>query len=456
MRNALLTAFGGPMGRYARHEGKWFDPLRWSLITGVGLFVVLALRQVPCVQTSSEDKVNAFIRLCYSDIAVAWTSQHFGDGVPPLGSDPMLHPPLLGLVLLGAMLLTTLLRPGDPGLERSSSQAIDLQLMQAQLFFAVMIVVLFISFLVVVVCVSYLGRGSRGGREPTWDGTLIALSPVVLASGLISYDLLAIALVALGLLHLVREQFPLAGILLGLAVGVSLLALPVLLAVVFTVALHGRHAQLRRLGIPAALTVAAINLPLLVWSPTTLLGFYRAEMSQQTGYGSLWFAGRMFGLEVRSAGSLGFMLTCLALVCLVLWILLRGLRPRLQVVIVLFLYPTVLLAPAVGPQTGLWLLFALVLARPLRRELVAFTVTQVLYWAAVWGYLAGSLSNNPNLYFLTLLFRVAVEVWILISCLREAAREPGVPVEEPPGAAQECTVRDDDPHVSVAVEESGR
>ena len=55
---------------------------------------------------------------------------------------------------------------------------------------------------------------------------------------------------------------------------------------------------------------------------------------------------------------------------------------------------------------------------------MAFTVTQVIYWAAVWGYLGGQLNSNPSIYFATIILRVVVEVWIFVSCLCDAA-DPG-------------------------------
>ena len=203
--------------------------------------------------------------------------------------------------------------------------------------------------------------------------------------------------------------------------GVSLLALTVIVAVAFAVALWDRRRQLVRFTLVALGTVVGVNLPVLLMNPVAVLEFYRAEMNKEVGYGSLLFAGRMVGWEVRSAGSLGFLLTCLALVCLMVWLYLRQHRPGAGTVVALFMFPTVLFGAAFGPQTSLWLLLALVLARPYRSELVAFTITQVLYWAAVWGYLAGHLSSNPNLYFLTLLFRAGVEIWIFTRCVRDAA-----------------------------------
>ena len=64
------------------------------------------------------------------------------------------------------------------------------------------------------------------------------------------------------------------------------------------------------------------------------------------------------------------------------------------------------------------------MGRPGRPEWVAFTITQVIYWAAIWGHLAGHLSSNPNIYFAAIILRIVVEVWIFVSCLRDAA-DPG-------------------------------
>lgn len=90
----------------------------------------------------------------------------------------------------------------------------------------------------------------------------------------------------------------------------------------------------------------------------------------------------------------------------------------------LFVFPTALFGATYAPQTALWLLLALLVGRPSRPEWAAFTVTQVIYWAAIWGYLAGHLNSNPNIYFATIILRIVVEVWIFISCLRDAA-DPG-------------------------------
>ncbi len=419
MRNALLPGLGGPMGRFARPGGMWFRPLPWTLAVASVLFIVLTLRQLPCVQTSGAATVNSFIRLCYSDIPIAWTGQHFEQGASPLGSDPMVYPPLLGLVLLVVIKVVPIVAGWGPTPSPGAEAIVN-----AEVFFALTALVLFLCFLGLVVCTSLLGRGSRGTRAPTWDGMLIAASPVVLASGLISYDLLAVFLVAYGLLQFTRGRIAVAGIVFGLAAGAATLSLVAALAVALAIGLRGKVSQLGVFVGGTVGTVLAINLPLLLHSWPVLFNFYRLEITKPLGYGSLSFAAQLFGWQVREAGALGFLLACIVLSAIAAWAYVRRLRPRVGTLVAVFLFVVALFGPTYTPQTALWLLFALVLARPGRTELVAFTSTQILYWAAVWGYLAGHLKDGTagNVYFLALLVRVAVEVWLIGACLADASR----------------------------------
>lgn len=433
MKNALLEGLGGPTGRYARRSGLWFNPIPWSLLVATVTFFILALRQIPCVQTSETQAVNAFIRLCYSDIPLSWTSEGLAQGALPFGGERMNHPPLLGFVMLGTVMLARAVgAPVDVNL------AVQAQLDGARVFFGLAAVVLFASFLAWVLCMSRLGRGSDQGRRTTWEGMWVAASPVVLAAGLISWDLFAIALSAFGLLYVTRGRLAEAGIVLGLAAGAGTMAIAVALAVALAIGLRGTLRNLAAFSLGAGLTFAVVNLPLIIYDWSAVAAFYHGEITKDAGYGSVFFLPDAFGFQIRAAGSLGFLLTLLALALVASWLYLRGLRPRVGTVVALFVFPTALFGPAYPPQTALWLFFAVLLARPWQRVRLPFVITQVAYWAAVWAYLAGHLNpsynGHLNLYFLALVLRVAVEVGIVVSCLRDAAhpsrdrlRSPDVP-----------------------------
>jgi len=375
MKNALLEGLGGPAGRYARRSGLWFDPLPWSLLVATVLFVVCSLRQIPCVQTSETVRVNAFIVLCYSDVPLAWNSSGFAFGAHPLDGGQMQYPPLLGLLLFVVIGISGLL-----GAPVGKSLGVQAQLDGSQVFYAVCMVLLFACFLLWVLCQTFMGRDSRGGRYRSWDGMWLAASPVVLASGLVSWDLFAVSLAALGLLLFSKGRLVLSGVVLGLAVCAGLMAIAVVLAVALAVVLRGRAGQVGKFLGAAAATVALLHLPLLILNWEAVARYYQGEATKNLSYGSLFYLGKLFGWEVRAAGSLGLMLTVLLLVIVAAWLYLRGHRPR--------------------------------------------GGTLVVLWAAVWGYLGGQLNSNPNIYFATIILRVVVEVWIFVSCLRDAA-DPG-------------------------------
>ena len=419
MNSALLEGFGGPAGRYARRSGPWFDPLPWSLLVATVLFVVCSLRQIPCVQTTEGVRVNAFIVLCYSDVPLAWSSSGFAFGAHPFDGGQMQYPPLLGLLLCVAIGISGLL-----GAPIGASLGVQAQLDGAQVFYAVCMVLLFACFLLWVLCQTFMGRDSRGGRYRSWDGMWLAASPVVLASGLVSWDLFAVSLTALGLLLFSTGRPVWSGIVLGLAVCAGLVAIAVVLAVTLAFALRGRAGRAGAFLGAAAAAVALLHLPLLILNWEAVAGYYQGEATKNLSYGSLFYLGKMFGWEVRAAGSLGLMLTALLLVIVAAWLYLRGHRPRVGTLVVLFVFPTALFGATYAPQTALWLLLALLVGRPSRPEWAAFTVTQVIYWAAIWGYLAGHLNSNPNIYFAAIILRIVVEVWIFISCLCDAA-DPG-------------------------------
>ena len=415
MNSALLEGLGGPAGRYARRSGIWFNPVPWSLLVATALFVVCALRHLPCIYSAGRNRADAFIMLCYSDVPLAWNGSGFAVGRHPFDGGQLLYPPLLGLLLLGTILLARGL--GAPVADSSAEP--PAQLDGAQAFFIIWMVVLFACFLVWVLCQSLLGRDSRGGRRHTWDGMWVAASPVVLAAGLISWDLFAVALTAAGLLLFSRVRLVEAGIVLGMAVCAGLLAFTVVLAVVTAIILRGRARQVGRFLVPVAVAIVLLHLPLLIQDWGAVAGFYQGELTKNLSYGSLFYLGHLFGWEVRAAGSLGLMLTALLLAVLVSWLYLRGHKPRVGTLVALFVFLTVLFGATYTPQTALWLLLALLLARPGRVEQVAFTLTQLIYWAAIWGYLAGHLNSNTNIYFAAILLRVGVEIWIFLACLRD-------------------------------------
>ncbi len=417
------------MGRHAKPTGPWFNPLPWTILVASGLFAVLSLRQTPCIQTDATNPIDGFIRLCYSDIPLIWTGQGFGLGSPPFGGDTMLFSPVLGVLLLAAVKLSGML-----GATISPDADVQVQLDGAQVFFAVNAVLLFVFFLAWVVSMTLMGRGSRGTYR-TWDGMLVAAAPVVLAAGLIHWDLLPIGLSALGLYQFSRRRIIEGGIILGLAAGAGTVPIVIIVAVAVCIGLRGRGTHLVQFLVPAVVTWVVVHLPLILRDWRSVIAYYQGQVSGEASYGSVWFLIEVTGAKIRFAGYLGFMALLVALVVTIAWLYAKHLRPRVGTLVGIFVFLTCLQGAAFSPQTALWLLFALVLARPLRFEYLLFTVVQVGYWFAIWGYLAGHLTaaknGPPNLYFVAIGLRVAVDLWLIFMFYRDILRPVGDPLRAP-------------------------
>lgn len=431
--NAMLPRLGGPMGRHARPRGVWFDPRPTIVLAATVLFVILFLRHIPCVQTDAANAVNAYIRVCYSDIQTTFLSQGFGQGRSPLGADSLLFSPLIAVIIL----LTRKVSSGIFHAPVTRSADLQAQIDSSLTFLALTTVGLFICFVIASLAMSYLGRDARVGR-PSWDGMLLAASPIVLASGLISWDLVPIAFTLLGLVQFARGRVFESAIILGLAASAGTMPIAVVLAITVACGLRSGWRTALRFGLTSVATFMLVHLPLLIDNFDAVYAFYHQEINKQTGYGSIWYLASLLGAPTRDTGSLAFLLLVAFLGILIAWLYVSGKRPRIGSLVAVVILAATILGPAYPPQASLWVLVAVILARPFRPELIALTVAEVGYYLAIWGWLGGALTTNQSgpylLYWLAIALRAGVQAWILVESMldivrpaRDALRSPDAP-----------------------------
>lgn len=420
MDNALLPGLGGPMGRHAAGRGPWFAALPWAFAVGTALFLLLFLRHTQCVQTDAAVQINSYALLCYSDIQGTFLGQGFGLGATAFSGETLAFSPLTGVAILVAARAAALLgAPIAPG--ASLQDQVDASVA----FFGVTVVGLFLCFLILVIATARLGRR---GRAPSWDAVLVAGSPIVFAVGLVSWDLLPLAITAIGLAFYARGRSLESGIVLGLAACAGTMPFIVVLAVTVAAGLRGGARQALTFAVPAVVTAAAVHLPLLLDDAGKVFGFYHQEIHKEAGYGSLWYLMSLLGRPLRHAGSLGFLFLALFLAVLVAYLYVSRRRPRVGSLVAVMILAATLLGPSFPPQTSLWVMLAVLVSRPLRQEWVAVSVAHVAHYLAVWGWLAGSLTVGQlgpyGLYWGAILARASVEAWVLVSSLTDIV-DPG-------------------------------
>lgn len=416
----MVPRLGGPMGRHAVPRGLWFNPTLWVLLVGTGVFLLLFLRHTPCVQVSADNPINAYIRACYSDIQTTYLSQGYGQGAPALNGQELVFSPLTAALVQLTLLASTWVfgAPAYPG--ASLQDQVDASVV----FFALTAVALYVCLVVALLCLVGLGRSSRG-RTPSWDAMLVAASPVLLAVGLINWDLFGIALTCLGLLLFARRGVIEAGLVLGLGACASVQGIWIVAAVAAACALRSPTRTMLKFVVPAVGAFLMVHVPLLLANWRVVYLYYHGQIAQEAGYGSWWYLLTLLGVPLTEIGPLAYVLLVSGLCILLGWLYVTRRRPRVGALIAVVLFASALMTPAAPPQTALWLLVALVLSRPYRPELIAFTVTQVAYYLAIWGWLGGALTTAQSgpygLYWLAIVARVAVEAWILVECVRDLA-----------------------------------
>ncbi|MFC3689115.1 hypothetical protein [Aquipuribacter hungaricus] len=410
---------GGPAGRRRAEPGHpWWSPAR-VLVLLAGLTTALAVVRAQHCRAVGWTSPGQFVHTCYSDVAVL----HGTLGGTPralLGLDPAtpdgLGQPAL-TTYLGA-LLAALVAPAE-ALARRVAPAAEGVSAGTRVYFDLYAVLACLALVAAVLAVVRLS-----GRRP-WDATLLALSPVVVLSGLVSFDLLGVALGVVGVAAWARGHPLLAGVVLGLAVSARLHVVLVLLALVLLAVRAGAVRHVALVCSSAAFTWAAVNLPLAVLSPQAWTAPARGWWGAEPGYGSLLLLPRLAvdeqvagvrALTATQASVVSAVLTGAVLLAVAVWVLACPRAPRLPLVVLVLLVGTLLVAKTVPVQASLWLLPWAALAVPVWRDHLWWWAAEALYVVAVWEYLVGLSTTDralpPGFYAVLLVARLAALAWL--------------------------------------------
>lgn len=411
---SLSKLLGGRIGNHARRDGIWFRAWPWAYLLLTLNFLVLMVRQIPC-QTDVQAK---YMALCYSDIRVLWYWRGLQDGKIPFLEADVEYPVLTGAFMeVGRRLVMLLGGKSQPGLSAAEIAQAD------QLFVGVTAVLIFALFGVLVWAHLKMHR--------PWDALMIAASPAILTAGLINWDALVVALTSLALLAWARKQHALAGVWIGLGIAAKLYPV-LLLGPLFILAL--RTGKWRPFFVTTGVTAGtwiAVNLPVYLARPEGWLYFWTFNVDRGADLGSLWYALQLAGLTIpglSTVESLSLLLGAAAIGALMLF---APRRPRFAqgafLIVVLFL----VVNKVYSPQYVLWLLPLLVLARPKWLDWALFSLAETLYYVAIWAHLDGDLNSGgplDKLYWLSVFFRVGVQLWLASRVITDILRPQYDPV----------------------------
>jgi hypothetical protein len=429
---ATSHRLGGPLGRRADTVGSWWNPARWVLLVATLAYLLGVLFRLPCRITVAGQSPDHFRWMCYSDIGILYSLRGLMQGnVPYLdsGSYPVLeYPVLTGWFLQLERLISTAL--GAPtGGDLTAQQQVD----SALIFTDVNVVILGALLLVTV----WAQVGSVPHRP--WDAMMVAASPCVAATALINWDLLPVALTALGVLCWARRRPGWAGVFWGLGMAAKLYPLFLLGPLLFLCLRSGRMREFGRMLLAFTVSWLLMNLPALWLAPDSWLSFWTFNSDRSGDLGSIWYILSLAGHPVDGLNSLALAVFALMCVGIAVLIMVAPRRPRIGQMMFLVVAVFLLTNKVYSPQYVLWLLPFVVLARPVWRDWLIFTAGELAYFGAIWWHLGGLLApgaDGPDkVYWLAVIVRMAAQLWIVAVVVRDVWRPTHDVVRHPPGVS---------------------
>jgi len=297
--------------------------------------------------------------------------------------------------------------------------------------FGVLAVTAMASAVICVAVAIHLGRRC-GPRAWRW-----ALAPPLILYAFQNWDVFAIGAMVGGLLAYERGHDRLAGSLIGVGAAVKLFPAVVLPPLIARRWARGDRRGAARVAAAAALSFAALNLPVLVASPHGWAWPFTFQSRRPATWGTAWlYLYQALGLPLRGASSahLANVVSLLALGGGVAWLTVRTVRQQLD--------PAASAAAAVAifilsnkvysPTYDIWLVvfFALL---PLSRGLwISFCGVDLAIFVTVYGYFRGFESRASLTAVLPLL--VLVRTVVLFKFVADVTRHSKVRARAAPRA----------------------
>ncbi|MFF5262547.1 glycosyltransferase family 87 protein [Actinomadura viridis] len=368
-RDGAGTGAEGDHGRLARMV---------PVLSGLtALAAVLAwLQKQPCA-SASFDFVKTTTRACYTDIYPLYFVRGLNDNKVPYfdsfsGTDIRFveYPVLSGALM---HVVNVLVRPfGEDA--------------RGMAFFNITALVLGLLAVVTVLATAYVA-GGRSLRA----GLMVALSPALILTAYINWDLLAVGLSALAVAAWASRRPGWAGVLLGLAIAAKFYPLLFLGPLVLLCVRAGQWRAMGRLLAGTAGAWLAVNLPVMLFAWDGWVEFYRFSQERGIDWGSVFFFLQDHGVaglddteKLNLLGTGTFLVLALGIAVLALA---APRRPRLPQLMFLVLVAFMLPNKVWSPQYVLWLLPLVVLARPKLPAFVVWQLGEIAYFFGIWWFL---------------------------------------------------------------------
>lgn len=438
----LSEGIGGPHGAHAAGH-RWWTPVRILLVVTAVVFSLGIVQKHTCSSANWNNGDERYTHMCYSDLPYLYTGRGFAERVWPYSDDAterarypqvMEYPVGISYWAYGTAWAAQLL---DGGADLAARAALPVDQIygqpDVQREIRLFTVVNTLGFAAVALLAVWLLAGVD--RRRPWDAVFLAASPTLALTGIINWDLLAVAMVAGALFAWSRDRPLLTGVLIGVGTATKLYPL-FLLGGILVLCLRRRQLGPFAWALAGGVGAWALtNLPAVIhrdpWSvdASAWRVFWSFNSDRGPDLGSIWLVAaqaldRTITPHAVNVGQWVFFAFWCAVVLMIGLAARR--TPSLAQLGYLIVLGLLLVNKVYSPQYVLWLLPLAALARPRWRDQIIWQSTEVLYFAAVWWYLAGELSpggsGDAGFYWLAILVRMAGELYLGALIVRDLMR----------------------------------
>lgn len=381
----MSEAIGGPLGEHAagpRWSGRFWTASRVVLALVCLSLALHWVQKSPC-QDGAWSNLKQYKEMCYTDVLALYYAEGLSDGQVPYADHAVEYP-----VLTGAFM-------GLLGLPVHALGVHHPHINQGEWYYNLNAITLGAIGVASVAVMLSLRR-----RRP-WDVALFALSPALILTATVNWDLLSVGFAVFGLHAWAKRRPMLAGILLGLGTAAKLwpgfLFIPLVL-----LGLRARRTVDAVIAGAAGVVVwVVVNLPIALGFTTSWNTFFHMNRTRAIDWGTLWYIGEHFpighipgfnwlSVNIDALNWLTYALFALSCLGIALLIFLAPRRPRLAQVAFLVVAAFLVFSKVWSQQYVLWLLPLAVLARPRWGAFLGWQFGEVCYFVAFYGELMGA------------------------------------------------------------------
>lgn len=250
---------------------------------------------------------------------------------------------------------------------------------------------------------------------------LLPLSPAVIASLYINWDLWAVASAILAVYYFDRRKYDYSALLLGLSIATKFFPIVLLAPIALIFYRRQQLKDLLRYLLISGGAWVIINAPFMIFNRAGWWRFFAMNKDRGVDFGSFWYALNLFGISTKNLNFLSLLLFLIGIAAFAIYFFGLPELPTLATISFIVVAIFTISSKVYSPQYVLWLTPLAILAMRGTRDRSAFWVWQgaeLLYHLAIWEYLATYTGSHFGLpakaYAAATLIRIGATLYFLV------------------------------------------